>query len=83
MKPYKELPKDKKQVKLPQGKSSIYELSRKQCERYYRSLVIEFYPAYEVEIMTEYSMAIRDEPEGLDGIRMQLSSLMAYWFWWI
>lgn len=83
MNPIEQLPQNKKHVKLPNNKSSIYELSRRECERYYNQLVIIHYPQFENKLMREYHSAVKNEPGGLDGIRVQLSSLMAYWFYWI
>jgi len=81
--PLEQLPKNRNQVRLPNKKSSLYELSRIECRQYFRALCQEFYPYDWADLMKEYSDAVRDEPEGVDGVRVQLSSLMAYWFWWI
>jgi len=78
----KPLIKNGKMKRLPGAKSSIYELSARQCRSWYKSCVKANYPEWVTPMMKEFDNAIAGETEGLDGIRMQLSSLLAYWFWW-
>lgn len=76
------LGKNKKLPKLPNQKSSIYQLTRRECRQWYRSVCQELYPKHWVEMMKEYGQAVANEPDGTDGVQMQLSSLLSYYAWW-
>lgn len=86
MKSVKKLPEPleyrKEMPKLPNGKSSIYQLSKRECRQWYGMCCKALYRQGEMEMKREYSRAVKDEPDGLDGVHVQLSSLLSYYFWW-
>ena len=71
-----------KMARLPIAKSSLYELSKRECRSWYRSNCRQNYPDFLGAMMYEYDNAVRDEPEGVEGHRIQLSALLAHYFWW-
>jgi len=78
----KPLEKNEKLPRLPNTKSSIYELTKRECRSWYRSVCKKLYPDYLGVMLDEYDRAVRDEPEGVEGHRIQLSSLLSYYVWW-
>jgi len=78
----KPLTKYGKSHKLPKGKSSIYELNKRQCQQFYTGMIVLNYAPYYDAMMNEYIKATLNEPDGIEGIRVQLSALLAVYFWW-
>jgi len=67
---------------LPNQKTSFYQLTRRECRNWYREACQKVYPDKWQDMMKEYGQAVADEPDGLDGVHIQLSCLLSAHFGW-
>lgn len=65
-------------VPFPADKG-IYDMTKREMRAWWSKMA----KANELDIADELEITWKGEPEGLDGCRVQLSALVAHYYWWI